>query len=120
MPFKSPPAGGDLWYNVRRWTWKGGKPLRDVVLSLRYRMNGDPAELKPFIPGTLIFGNPSNKGRNDGRVPVYSGEEGGFAIFEEHRLPMPFAMLENARTGDFAALHPLPSPIPVSSGAAPR
>ncbi len=26
---------------------------------------------------------------------------------------MPFAMLENARTGDFAALHPLPSPIPV-------
>lgn len=103
---------------VRRWTWNGGKPLRDVVLSLRYRMNGDPAALKPFIPGTLIFGNPSNKGRGDGRVPVYSGEEGEFAIFEEHRLPMPFAMLENAKTGDFAALHPVPSPIPVSMGAA--
>ena len=57
-----------------------------MTLSVRYRMKGDPAALKPFIPGVLVYGNPSNKGRNDGRVPTYFGEKGEFAIFEELML----------------------------------
>ena len=96
---------------IRRWTWNGKEPLEKVTLSVRYRVKGDPKQLKPFMPGILMYGNPSNKGRTDGRVPVFAGEKGEFAIFEEHRLPMPFALLENANGGEFAAIHTLPSPI---------
>lgn len=96
---------------VRRWTWTGDRPLEKVTLGVRYHVAGDATALKPFIPGILLYGNPSNAGRTDGRVPVYSGAEGEFAFFEEHRLPMPFALLENAGNGDFAALHVLPSPV---------
>ena len=96
---------------VRRWEWGGSNSLERVTLCIRYHMDGDSPALKPFIPGVLLYGNPSNKGRTDGRVPVFAGEPGEFAIFEEHRLPMPFALLENERTGDFAALHVLPSPV---------
>lgn len=104
-------AGENLTKVVRRWTWKGTNPLERVTLCVRYRMDGEPALLKPFLPGILLYGNPSNKGRTDGRVPVFSGERGEFAIFEEHRLPMPFALLEDVASGDFAALHVLPSPV---------
>ncbi len=96
---------------VRRWTWHGKAPLERVTLGVRYHMAGDTRALKPFIPGVLLYGNPSNAGRRDGRVSVYAGEPDEFAIFEEHRLPMPFALLEHAQTGDFAALHVLPSPV---------
>ena len=96
---------------VRRWTWTGDKPLAEVTLCVRYHVAGDSVLLKPFIPGVLLYGNPSNKGRTDGRVPVFVGEAGEFAIFEEHRLPMPFALLENSKTGEYAALHVLPSPV---------
>lgn len=96
---------------VRRWTWTGTDPLERVTLSVRYRVDGDSKALKPFIPGVLLYGNPSNKGRTDGRVPVFAGKPGEFAIFEEHRVPMPFSLLEDAETGAFAALHTLPSPV---------
>lgn len=96
---------------VRRWTWEGSNALEGVTLAVRYRVAGDPEKLKPFMPGILMYGNPSNKGRTDGRVPVFAGKAGEFAIFEEHRLPMPFALLENAATGDFSAVHTLPSPL---------
>lgn len=96
---------------VRRWTWTGTTPLEKVVLSVRYRLRGVPEDLKPFLPGVLLYGNPSNRGRTDGRVPVYGGTPGEFAQFEEHRLPMPFALLEDAKGGRFAAVHVLPSPV---------
>lgn len=96
---------------VRRWTWTGTEPLEQVTLAVRYRVEGDAQALKPFVPGILMYGNPSNKGRIDGRVPVFAGESGEFAIFEEHRLPMPFALLEDVTSGTFAALHTLPSPV---------
>ncbi|MBP5321334.1 MAG: hypothetical protein J6334_10135 [Kiritimatiellae bacterium] len=96
---------------VRRWTWRGKEPLEEVTLAVRYRMAGTTAYLKPYLPGILMYGNPSNRGRKDGRVPVYAGEPDEFAIFEEHRYPMPFALLEDVKTGGFAALHTLPSPL---------
>ena len=96
---------------VRRWTWNGKEPLEKVTLSVRCRVRGDSKQLKPFMPGILMYGNPSNKGRTDGRVPVFAGDKGEFAIFEEHRLPMPFVLLENANGGEFVAIHTLPSPI---------
>ena len=96
---------------VRRWTWNGDAPLEEVTLSVRFRVDGNPRALKPYMPGILMYGNPSNAGRTDGRVPVFAGEEGEFAIFEEHRLPMPFALLEDVETDRFAAVHVLPSPV---------
>ena len=96
---------------VRRWTWEGTVPLKQVTLGVKYRISGDSRRLKPFMPGILLYGNPSNKGRADGRVPVFAGEKGEFAIFEEHRLPMPFALLEDSSTREFSAIHVLPSPI---------
>ena len=96
---------------VRRWTWNGEAPLEEVTLSVCVRVDGSPRALKPYIPGILMYGNPSNAGRTDGRVPVFSGEDGEFAIFEEHRLPMPFALLEDIETDRFAAMHVLPSPV---------
>jgi len=47
-------------------------------------------------------------------VPVYSGEPGREAIYEEHRFPMPYASLEWSASGGLqgAALHSLPSPVP--------
>ena len=104
-------AGDGFERVVRRWVWHGEKPLEKVTLSVRYRMKGDPKALKPFLPGVLLYGNPSNRGIRDGRVPVYFGGKGEFGIFEEHRLPMPFSLLENAGTGDFAALHVWPSAV---------
>ena len=96
---------------VRRWKWDGSRPLEEVTLSVRVHVAGDPRSLRPFIPGILMYGNPSNAGRTDGRVPVFAGEDGEFAIFEEHRLPMPFALLEDCQTDGFAAVHVLPSPV---------
>ena len=96
---------------VRRWTYQGSRPLEKVTLGVRYHVAGRPADLRPYVPGVLLYGNPSKAGCSDGRVPVYAGVPGEFAIFEEHRLPMPFVLLENAVTRDYAAVHVLPSPV---------
>lgn len=103
-----------LMRHVVRWTWHGAQALDEVTLRVRVRMDGKPERLKPFLPGILMYGNPSNAGRTDGRVPVYAGNPGEFAQFEEHRYPMPFALLEDAdaRPGERAlAVHTLPSPV---------
>lgn len=94
---------------TRRWTWRGKTPLEQVTLAVRIHVGG--ARLKPFIPGILMYGNPSNAGRTDGRVPVYAGAPGEFAIFEDHRLPMPFVLLEDANARNFTAVHTVPSPV---------
>lgn len=105
------PLSNGLVKIVRRWTYRGEKPLDEVVLSVRYRVKGEPTVQKPFIPGVLFYGNPSNAGRKDGRVPVYAGAAGEFAIFEEHRLPMPFVAVEDPTNRTFTAVHALPSPV---------
>lgn len=104
-------AAGGLEKVVVRWTWKGDRPLEQVTLAVREKVRGRPERLKPFLPGILMYGNPSNAGRIDGRVPVYAGKSGEFAIFEDHRFPMPFVLMENADTGDFTAVHTVPSPV---------
>ena len=65
----------------------------------------------PCLPGILYYGNKNGAKVNPEIIPVYEGTEGEFAIFEEHRYPMPFAMLENAADGYAAALHTVPSPV---------
>ena len=57
---------------VRRWKWNGTNALEKATLAVRYRVDGNPAVVKPYLPGILMYGNPSNRGRTDGRVPVFA------------------------------------------------
>ena len=94
---------------VRRYEWTGIETLPYVTLSVRWKMTGE--RMMPCLPGILYYGNKNGAKVNPEIIPVYEGTEGEFAIFEEHRYPMPFAMLENAAEGYAAALHTVPSPV---------
>ena len=119
---KMPLEGGDLLLRdsyrqirnglvqcVRRYEWTGKETLAGVTLSVRMKMAGDG--MMPLLPGILYYGNKNGAKVNPNIIPVYEGKPGEFAIFEEHRYPMPFAMLENAADGYAAAIHTLPSPV---------
>lgn len=93
----------------RRYQWNGNDTLQQATLSVRFQLKGNG--MKPFFPGILYYGNPAGAKVNDQVIPVYTGQEGEFAIFEDHRFAMPFAMLENAAGGYAAAIHSLPSPV---------
>ena len=94
---------------IRRYEWTGNETLKNVTLSVRFSMSGD--RMMPLLPGVLYYGNKNGAKVNPNIIPVYEGEPGEFAIFEEHRYPMPFAMLESAEGGYAAALHTVPSPV---------
>ena len=94
---------------VRRYEWTGTETLRHVTLSVRWNMPGE--RMMPCLPGILYYGNSNGAKVNPEIIPVYEGCDGEFAIFEEHRYPMPFAMLENAVEGTAAAIHSVPSPV---------
>lgn len=94
---------------VRRYEWTGNQVLPNVTLSVRMKMEGE--KMMPLLPGILYYGNKNGAKVNPQIIPVYNGEPGEFAIFEEHRYPMPFAMLENAEKGYAAAVHTVPSPV---------
>ena len=94
---------------VRRYEWTGTETLPHVTLSVRWNMPGE--RMMPCLPGILYYGNRNGAKVNPEIIPVYEGCDGEFAIFEEHRYPMPFAMLENAAEGNAAAIHSVPSPV---------
>ena len=94
---------------VRRYEWTGTETLPYVTLSVRWKMTGE--RMMPCLPGILYYGNKNGAKVNPEIIPVYEGTEGEFAIFEEHRYPMPFAMREYAAEGYAAALHTVPSPV---------
>lgn len=99
----------DLVQCRRRYEWRGGKTLEGVNLSVRWRMKGD--KMQTFVPGVIYYGNKNGAKINSNIIPVYNGEAGEFAIFEDHRYPMPFVMLENVKDGCAAAVHTTPSPV---------
>ena len=94
---------------VRRYEWRAEQPLEHVTLSVRMSVAGE--QLMPCLPGILYYGNKNGAKVNPDIIPVYNGTAGEFAIFEEHRYPMPFAMLESAADGYAVALHSVPSPV---------
>ncbi len=94
---------------IRRFEWNGKDTLHHATLSVRFRMKGN--KLKPLIPGVLYYGNSMGEKINPEIIPVYTGNPGEFAIFEDHRYPMPFVMLENAPDKYAAAIHTTPSPV---------
>lgn len=98
-----------LLHCIRRFEWHGDAPLEKVTLSVRLNVVG--ANLMPCLPGILYYGNKNGAEVNSDIIPVYNATAGEFAIFEEHRYPMPFAMLESAAGGYAVALHTVPSPV---------
>ena len=93
----------------RRYEWRGSKTLEGVNLSVRWRMQGK--KMQTFVPGVIYYGNKNGAKINPNIIPVYNGEAGEFAIFEDHRYPIPFVMLENVADGCAAAVHTTPSPV---------
>ncbi len=94
---------------VRRYEWMGPDTLKHANLSVRLRVRG--SQMQAFLPGILYYGNKNGAKVNPDIIPVYNGTDGEFAIFEDHRYPIPFAMVENAEGGYAAALHTTPSPV---------
>lgn len=103
------PVREGLIQCIRRYEWRGKQNLPQATLSVRLRMQG--REMMPCLPGILYYGNKNGAKVNSNIIPVYEGKAGEFAVFEEHRYPMPFAMLESAADGYAAAMHTLPSPV---------
>ena len=93
----------------RRFEWKGKETLNHINLSVRFRIHG--YKMEAFMPGILYYGNKNGAKINPNIIPVYNGTPGEFAIFEDHRFPMPFVMLENAKDHFATALHTTPSPV---------
>ncbi len=93
----------------RRFEWKGKQPLEQLTLSIQFDMPG--TDLRPFMPGILYYGNPSGNKTNPRAVPVWRGEPAEFAIFEDHRYPMPFVVLESPKAKQAVAVHTKPSPV---------
>ena len=94
---------------VRRYEWHGDSNLEHTTLSVKFDVAGEA--LMPCLPGILYYGNKNGAKVNPQIIPVYNGAAGEFAIFEEHRYPMPFAMLESAAGGYAVAIHTVPSPV---------
>lgn len=94
---------------IRRFEWQGPDTLRHATLSVRLQKHGTGLSL--FAPGIIYYGNSNGASINPSAVPVWTGAPGEFAIFEDHRYPMPFVMLEDAANLRAAAVHTVPSPV---------
>ena len=104
----SPTADG-MVRCIRRFEWKGPDTLRHATLSVRLQKSGNG--LSMFAPGIVYYGNANGAAVNPAAVPVWTGAPGEFAIFEDHRYPMPFVMLEDAASLRAIAVHTVPSPV---------
>lgn len=93
----------------RRFEWVGKDTLHQVNLSVRFRVKGE--RMQTFMPGIIYYGNKNGAKVNPDIIPVYTGSPGEFAVFEDHRFPMPFAMVENPALHYAAAIHTTPSPV---------
>lgn len=103
------PAADGMVRCVRRFEWKGPETLRHATLSVRLQRRGNGLSL--FAPGIVYYGNKNGAAVNPAAVPVWTGAPGEFAIFEDHRYPMPFVMLEDASGLRALAVHTVPSPV---------
>lgn len=104
----SPTADGMI-HCIRRYEWKGKETLRQATLSVRLQRRGTGLSL--FAPGIVYYGNSNGAAVNPEAVPIWTGAPGEFAIFEDHRYPMPFVMLEDAPALRALAVHTVPSPV---------
>lgn len=94
---------------IRRFSWMGEKPLNTATLSVQFLSEGKGEKI--LMPGILYYGNPA--GKRSKKTPVYDGNVGDMAFYEEHRFPMPFVSFEWGNKSLYGAgLHSLPSTVP--------
>ena len=98
-----------LVHCIRRFEWKGPETLPKVTLSVRLQKRGNGLSL--MAPGIIYYGNKNGAAVNPELVAVWNGRPGEFAIFEDHRYPMPFVMLEDPSRLEAVAVHTVPSPV---------
>ena len=98
-----------LVHCVRRFEWNGSETLPKVTLSVRLQKEGTGLQL--MAPGIIYYGNKNGSAVNPELVAVWNGQPGEFAIFEDHRYPMPFVMLEDPSRLEAVAVHTVPSPV---------
>lgn len=94
---------------VRRFEWTGKDTLRNVTLSVRLQEKGNGLSL--FAPGIVYYGNKNGASVNPELIATWNGHPGELAVFEDHRYPMPFVMLENPSSLRAVAVHTTPSPV---------
>lgn len=103
------PTPDGMIHCVRRYEWRGKETLHQATLSVRLQRRGTGLSL--FVPGIVYYGNSNGASVNPEAVPVWTGAPGEFAVFEDHRYPMPFVMLEDASVLRALAVHTVPSPV---------
>lgn len=92
----------------RTYTHIDPRPQSPITLVNRIRLSyGTDGRL--LIPGNLYNGNPSSTKPGPTMTPV----PGAIALYEEHRLPVPFVNVESSVDGvrQFGALISEPSPV---------
>ena len=94
---------------VRRFEWTGKDTLKNVTLSVRLQEKGDGLSL--FAPGIVYYGNKNGASVNADIIATWNGKPGEIAVFEDHRYPMPFVMLEDPARLRAVAVHSIPSPV---------
>lgn len=106
---------GDRIKCIRRYEWSGDRALEKVTLSIDWQSRAHNNDV--MLPGILYYGNPSGAKNGKNRVPVFTGQAGEQALFEEHRFSMPFASVEwhDNEKNYGAALHSTPSPVPFAN-----
>ena len=94
---------------IRRFEYKGKAPLKQVTLSVRWQVPFKNSQV--LMPGILYYGNPSGEKNSKGKVPVYHGNMGEMALFEENRFSMPFVCIEGSSEKQYfgTVLHSIPS-----------
>jgi len=99
---------------TRRYKWTGKEPLEKITITINWQSNAKNNDV--LLPGILYYGNPSGEKNGNNRVPVFHGNPGEIAIFQEHRYSMPFASIEWQQSESLmgAAIHTTPSPVPYS------
>ncbi len=93
---------------VRRYEYRGENAPK---ISLQNEFEIPVKTEKLLVPAVVYYGNPSGYKHGKERVPTFSEKDSPDVLFEEHRLPMPFACAEFP-IGDktySVALHTIPS-----------
>jgi hypothetical protein len=104
---------GELVIGKRRFEWMGTEAIDSFTLSINFTTNGIIKDI--LMPGILYNGNPAGHSNTPDCVPHFNAATEDFAIFEEHRFPMPFTWITTSKdTSASLALITQPSQIPNS------
>lgn len=104
---------GDLVIGKRRFEWKGKTAIDSSTLAIRITTNGVIQDI--LMPGIIYSGNPAGHMNTPDCVPHFDGSKGDFAVFEEHRFPIPITWVTaSGNTSASLALTTQPSQVPDS------